>query len=112
MSGLVAANFPLAAKRGNPQPYYTLTASRLCAAVLPPGILAAMAEGLSNVHLSDGNGGIPQEGCLDGIAALLEARGYNGPVILEAYGTRVENLAHLVRGWEAVKKAFPKKTGA
>lgn len=95
-----------------PNLYYTFDSKQALRSGFAPGeYLAAMAEGLSNVHLSDGNGGIPQEGCLDGIAALLEARGYNGPVILEAYGTRVENLAHLVRGWEAVKKAFPKKTG-
>lgn len=94
-------------KEAIPNLYYTFDSKQALRSGFAPGeYLAAMAGDLSNVHLSDGRGGIPLEGRLDEIAALLKAGGYAGPVILEVYGTKVQDLAHLGRGWEVLKRTL------
>jgi len=69
--------------------------------------IQAMGTNLVNVHLSDGHGGIP-DGNMDfsGLVQNLQAVNYSGPVILEAYGTRVSSTAHLAQGWKTLKGQF------
>ena len=71
--------------------------------------ITAMAGRLVNVHISDGGGGIPETGMdFSGLAKCLNASGYSGPIILEAYGKKVESAGLLAQGWRTVQKGFHK----
>lgn len=78
--------------------------------------IRAMGSRLINVHLSDispqGAGLLPGLGQADFAAigyelSLLE---YSGPVILEAYGTRVEDTAALASSWRRLSELFAERT--
>jgi len=75
--------------------------------------LTAMGNRLVNVHLSDwsqvGSGLLPGQGEEDfqRLGALLQ--NYQGPVLLEVYGSWVKSAAQLREGWRHLRKILNKQ---
>lgn len=71
----------------------------------PEDFINAMGSGLVNVHLSAGNGDLPNEKTdFNQIRAALKKVNYNGPVVLEVYGWKVQKTKELKTSWQILKK--------
>lgn len=72
--------------------------------------IEAMAGRLVNVHVSRGNGELPAAATdYSGLAAALAAVNYRGPIVLEAYGSKVPRVSLLAESWHILKEKFPQK---
>lgn len=94
--------------------YYTFDSKQARRSGFPPeAFLAAMGNRLINVHLSDwsqaGSGLLPGQGEEDyhRLAALL--KDYQGPVLLEVYGSWVKSAAQLQEGWLYLQNVLNKQ---
>lgn len=94
-----------------PNLYYTFDSKQaMRSGYTPRDFIAVMGKRLLNVHLSRDNGHLPlaDTDCSELVAALAEAQ-YSGPVVLEAYGSKVTAVSSLYRSWEIVKAKLQKK---
>lgn len=69
--------------------------------------IEAMADRLINVHVSKDNGELPAENTdFSDLAAALAAANYTGPIVLEAYGSKVPGASLLAKSRQALKNKF------
>jgi sugar phosphate isomerase/epimerase len=69
--------------------------------------IQAMGGRLVNVHVSKGNGELPDDNTeFSGLVAALAAANYKGPVMLEVYGSKVPLVSLLAASWQALKNKF------
>ena len=107
-AGWSPAVFKWLTRQDVPNLFYTFDSKQALRSGFGAGdYIDAMGSRLINVHLSDGRGGIPgDDHDLAPLAATLKASGYEGPVILEVYGTKVESIRHLAQGWQKLAAQF------
>lgn len=67
----------------------------------PVGAIAATAQAITHVHLSENDRGIPGRGHVDfaGTLAALKAAGYHRWLVVEAFGQALPGLAAATRIW-------------
>lgn len=69
--------------------------------------IEAMGGRLINVHVSKDNGELPADNTdFTEVAAALAAANYRGPIVLEAYGSKVPGASLLAASWLALKNKF------
>lgn len=88
--------------------YYTFDSKQARRSGFPSqDYIQAMGNRLINVHLSDGHGGVPPASYdFSGVAHRLRACGYQGPIILETYGSKVDSVGQLRASWQRLSKIF------